>query len=90
MLVFTVVHVNAHYVNFFVVERKLYGVLRLHAEDIHYRLVCFLGATVGCSDAWYVILMRLTIWIVYLQELGGSDGAFYGFVYVFHLYCRKS
>ncbi|KAJ3047721.1 hypothetical protein HK097_011279 [Rhizophlyctis rosea] len=37
LLVGTVVHVNAHYVNFFVVERKLYGVLRLHAEDIHYR-----------------------------------------------------
>ena len=36
ILVFTLIHVNAHYTNFFYVESKLYSILKLKAWQVHY------------------------------------------------------
>lgn len=43
MLVFTVIHTNGHYNNFFGVEEKLYSTLRLKAWQMHY--ASFAGIT---------------------------------------------
>ncbi|KAJ3035742.1 hypothetical protein HDV00_003455 [Rhizophlyctis rosea] len=37
MLLFTFIHVNAHYTNFFIVEQRLYSALHLTAEAVHYK-----------------------------------------------------
>lgn len=43
MLLFTVIHVNGHYRNFFGVEQKLFPLLQLKAWQVHYR--SFAGIT---------------------------------------------
>lgn len=39
MLFFTLVHVNAHYTNFFLVEKKFFSVLETTAWELHYTIV---------------------------------------------------